>query len=964
VKKLLVLVAIAGIFVAPAKGQITYFTVTAGVTDPNGSPYANASYIISLVDEAGNPVATAQTPNGSFLNTRQVTGTLDATGHLSVQLAQNNTLHSPDGTQWKISISSPTDPDTPTRQPSQVINYQTPITGSVDLSSQLSALAAPIASSGGKISQDTPQLSNAPKPGGAMGGVRYATAHQRGSGDNGIANAAAEGQMVVADPGYGSSEQYSLANYSALAKNKLHFQDIRNGIQTDFFHNWGYPRPSNFGLSYNPARADVCVMDGTVAGSATIVHNCTQLNLTSTMPGFNLGNAPVGGVGWHTISAGGPIETVNGSGITHSFPITQSKFGVGDNIPFYVTAIGTGGATGFSDEGFKLFGGNVTELPGAYLSTCSTGCTRGSTLIKTTATANGGSQGTGKYVIDTTQAPITAKVTGLATGLGGAGTTATLNTSVPVSNVWGTLASNVATPLVAAPPFTTSMTFNVNIVGGTQFDTTHLVCFKSQFHECSIPTAVGTPSRGVQSITIPLRRGHASGTYVFQGGMAGYGIEFVAYTQTAGSTLRWLFDVVGSTSATTIEAVKYIVGSASSLPVTSTIYNYINLTGCSNAGTTVTCTYNSVGSTLGAAVTFNQGVFVIANASDSALNGNCTTMTWTSATAFTCTEAGLSGSHSGVTARASLGNSAGVALNSVKLWPIAEALDVQNETTTPPAMDGTFNLEPNIVPFASGDIVEQTHHASSIFGGFSLGYNTQNPFLSGNVIGIVGNGPGMQGGNGSQSSNAVFRFLNTNSDSYYQGGGGFLAAQNMFNLGGPYSIGFNFDHAPQPNQPLLVVNATGTQRNDVNYSYYMFQGTNRAGAVSLQVKPNSGDATLSTGGVLTLAGGSGVSIPNLTATGTFVTPIVESIGRPSLSGCSLAGAVGGAGAGAFNSGTTGTCAVVITPGITAAHGFRCSATDLTTPADLIGQTAFTTTTCTISGTTVRADLITWEVIAF
>jgi len=95
-----------------------------------------------------------------------------------------------------------------------------------------------------------------------------------------------------------------------------------------------------------------------------------------------------------------------------------------------------------------------------------------------------------------------------------------------------------------------------------------------------------------------------------------------------------------------------------------------------------------------------------------------------------------------------------------------------------------------------------------------------------------------------------------------------------------------------------------------------------------------------------------------------ITPVLESNGTPSLSGCSLTSSIGGAGAGAFNSGTTGTCTVVITPGITAKNGFRCSATDLTTVADIILQTAFTTTTCTIAGTTVSADQITWQVEAF
>jgi hypothetical protein len=88
-------------------------------------------------------------------------------------------------------------------------------------------------------------------------------------------------------------------------------------------------------------------------------------------------------------------------------------------------------------------------------------------------------------------------------------------------------------------------------------------------------------------------------------------------------------------------------------------------------------------------------------------------------------------------------------------------------------------------------------------------------------------------------------------------------------------------------------------------------------------------------------------------------------GTQTITGCSLTGAVGGSSAGKFSSGTTGTCTVTITPGLTAPNGYRCSATDLTTPADILSQTTgSTTTTCIISGTTASGDVITWQSIAY
>lgn len=88
------------------------------------------------------------------------------------------------------------------------------------------------------------------------------------------------------------------------------------------------------------------------------------------------------------------------------------------------------------------------------------------------------------------------------------------------------------------------------------------------------------------------------------------------------------------------------------------------------------------------------------------------------------------------------------------------------------------------------------------------------------------------------------------------------------------------------------------------------------------------------------------------------------IGTQSVSGCALTAAVGGSWAGKFNSGTTGACTVTITFPDTANTGWTCDAHDTTTVADVINQTAFTTTTATISGTTASGDVITWKCVGF
>lgn len=92
-------------------------------------------------------------------------------------------------------------------------------------------------------------------------------------------------------------------------------------------------------------------------------------------------------------------------------------------------------------------------------------------------------------------------------------------------------------------------------------------------------------------------------------------------------------------------------------------------------------------------------------------------------------------------------------------------------------------------------------------------------------------------------------------------------------------------------------------------------------------------------------------------TGAYIDYLASST-PPSISGCgTVTGQLGNGFTGSFNSQTSSTCAAVITPGETALNGWRCTANDITTPTDTLVQTAKSTTTCTVSGTTTTGDLI-------
>ena len=130
-----------------ALAQVSYVPITGTVVDPNGHPFANAAISATLVDKYGNPVTSAKTPNGSLYNGAAGPGSvsLDASGFFSLGLVPNGILSNPSGTQWRINIDNPADRAILSYEPSWRITYTLTVTTTQDISSQLNALAKPIA---------------------------------------------------------------------------------------------------------------------------------------------------------------------------------------------------------------------------------------------------------------------------------------------------------------------------------------------------------------------------------------------------------------------------------------------------------------------------------------------------------------------------------------------------------------------------------------------------------------------------------------------------------------------------------------------------------------------------------------------------------------------------------------------------------------------------------------------------
>lgn len=695
-------------------------------------------------------------------------------------------------------------------------------------------------------------------------GFRMASQYQTGSGNNGIANASggATNQTVVADPSYAITEQPSTTSFSV---NQFHYRDLRVGSSTDYYHNppislWTWPY---YGTQPQSPENHAVVYDGLsyggngLTGGVYAQTGVSNEEYASSTPGWNIGNPAISGGanGWFVTSAHAIATRIFGEGIGESESVWQVKTGTGDNVNQYHYNTGFhGGQTEPSGEGtgndFKdLFEDNYT-----YTGTCATGCTTGSTLIKTTAVLDAGSQGVGQYLIDTTNAPITGSFTNIVAGLGGGGSAITVagisGGSIVESVAWGTVTADVNTPLNSTvSPFSTSETFTIAIAGGTggsggQFDTTHLACWAGNFHDCAFPSAVGSVGGGTQSVTMPVRKPHASGSYLFQGGMAGYGFEATGFTEnpTGSQPLRYPFDVVGATNSTTLQVVDWIAGvnhfvlipvsAWTTQPVQSGVTN-------GGSGTTVTFT-NYTGEYI-----FNGNSIIFAGLSDSALNTTCTNMQQSSVTGVgTCTIAGLSGSHTDTTG----GTLILAGFNGFKLWPMAETLDVQNETLTPPQVDGTFAIEPNVIVGHPGDTYEQTHHPSLRATNETNGLVIYNPYSYTNGIGLTMQGAGVQGGGQGVTSNSAIRISNFNPDSMYQNGGGVQLPNNILNYQGPYAIGLQTNEGPSNTYQFINILTTTAQQANASYCYNLWQVANASGTNYYTQCPNSGNTLLATFG--------------------------------------------------------------------------------------------------------------------
>jgi hypothetical protein len=543
-----------------------------------------------------------------------------------------------------------------------------------------------------------------------LNGVEYASQYVNGRGNNGIANAVAgpdctNGCEVKAEQDY-TNETYSTASFNS----QTHVKDARGGRQVDSYLN---PLDVvNHGLSTAQAIDDVSTQsEASIAQQAgTEIPGAVGLAITQEglAGGSNLfpeqieSPGPYFKMGYSALSVTG---TYNTQGQHVLVPEVTNCFGVGDCLmgSHYINA--SGGIRDSADEGAHPFDLQTHEDSRVFVGTCVSGCTTGSTSVMLTQNSGGGTQGDGRFLIDTNPAKtITSASTGGAIVGGTSGgphaTAQFSGTNFPVSvflslgQVIPSQASNMAPGMVTFPIATSGVpsgyatnTAAIGASGGLACVIDRTAGYAPDNYEMAPYTVVDATH-----LQMTLNKPHQILATLAFGGLCGYGLE-----QTVDTTngIRQLFPVVGTTSATGL----YYAGG------TTPVVGAMNQTsGFLNVSASIASLTRS-GNVVTAALTGNLPADVnglsatIAGVTDSSFNGNYV-VTTTSINTFTYAQSGANSSSTGGTISVLTGGFA--------FYPMAEVLSVFDQAAK--SVDGQMTLAPNNVAWAANDPVEEPHY--------------------------------------------------------------------------------------------------------------------------------------------------------------------------------------------------------------------------------------------------------------
>ena len=543
-----------------------------------------------------------------------------------------------------------------------------------------------------------------------LNGVEYASQYVNGRGSNGIANAVASsdcasGCEIKAEQDY-ANESYPTSDLN----NQTHLKDARGGRQVD-----SYKNPVdvvNHGLSVAQAIDDVSTQSEASLLQQTGDRIPGSMGLAISQEGLAGGSnlfpetidspVPYFKMGYSALTVTG---TYNTQGQHVLVPQTSNCFGVGDCLLGSQFINASGGFRDSADEGAHLFDLQAHEDARVFVGTCTTGCTTGSTSLMIAQNSGGGTQGDGRFLIDTNPAKTitSASTGGVLVGGSNAGPHASASfggTNLPLSvflstgQVIPSQANNMAPGVVTIAIATTGMPSGYAANTGAIGASSGLVCVVDQNAGYNPHNYEMAPYTVVDAthLQLTLNKPHQILTTLAFGGLCGYGLE-----QTIDTTggIRQLFPVIGAYSAT---GLYYAGGLTPVVGVMNSTSGFVNM-GASIASLTRS------GNIVSATVVGNLPVDVtglsvsIYGVADSSYNGNYV-VTSTSINSFTYAQSGANSTSTGGTIAYLTGGFA--------LYPMAEVLSVYDALAN--SVDGQMTLAPNNVAWAANDPVEEPHY--------------------------------------------------------------------------------------------------------------------------------------------------------------------------------------------------------------------------------------------------------------
>jgi hypothetical protein len=456
--------------------------------------------------------------------------------------------------------------------------------------------------------------------------------------------------------------------------------DVSTQSEASIFQQTGNEDPGSWGLSIT--------QEGLAGGS-----NLFPEQIENPTPYFKMG--------YSALSVSG---TYNTQGQHVLVPEITNCYGVGDCLMGSHFIYASGGFRDSADEGAHPFDLSTFEDSKVFVGTCASGCTTGSTTVTISPTAAAGTQGDGRFLIDTNPAKtITSAKTGgsIVSGtMGGPHATAQFSgTSFPVSvllstgQVIPTQSNNMAPGTVTFAIATTGMPAGYAANTAAIGSSSGLACLADQTVGYDPDNFEMAPYTVVDATHLQMTLGkpHQILATVAIGGLCGYGLEQTVDT-TAG--IRQLFPVIGAYSAINLY---YAGGSTAVVGAMNLTSGFLNLN-ASIASVTRTANIVTVITTGSLSANVNGLSVSVAGVADSSYNGSYVATT-IAPNSFTYSQTGANSSSTGGTVSVLTGGFA--------LYPMAEVLSVFDQATS--SVDGQMTLAPNNVPWAASDPVEEPH---------------------------------------------------------------------------------------------------------------------------------------------------------------------------------------------------------------------------------------------------------------